>query len=78
MRKNKTILISIVVMVMFLFGIVILNKVSAAGQPYTPYTPHVPEDTGLIGSQLYMLAGGAFTSGFSVLSNVKAIRDRIK
>jgi len=78
MKNTRNILITIVVVAAFLFGIVMLNRVSAAGQPYTPYVPHKPEDTGVIGSQLYMLAGGAFTSGFTILSNVKAIRDRIK
>jgi hypothetical protein len=77
-RQNKLIMAMIVVAAAFLFGLAAFNKVSAAGQPYAPYPFHEPEDTGLITSQLYLIAGGAFTGGFSILSKVKAIERRIK
>lgn len=68
----------LLIAVAFLFGLVTLNRVSAAGGPYSPYPFHEPEDTGLITSQLYLIAGGAFTGGFSILSNIKAIESKIK
>lgn len=76
-KKNTLIMVMMIVAAAFLFGLAAFNAVSAAGQPYAPYPFHEPEDTGLITSQLYLIAGSAFTGGFSILSNVKAIESKI-
>lgn len=77
-RKQIIYMAVFVITAIFIVAVFAVSKAFAAGQPYSPYPYHKPEETGLIGSQLYALAGGAFASGFSILSNVKAIENLVK